>query len=138
MLILLSDMTLSQLESLKTRIGSVILEQELEINRRQKRLDDRLERQSDDTVIRDGLKIKLDKNKQVRDELVAAGSPAATIATAQELVDEAQKQLDDSSPSTRFISDVEAHIIQSEIDELVLGLQDKATKLSSIEALLLP
>lgn len=138
MLILLSDMTIGQLETLKTRLGSIVIEQETEVTRRQKRLDDRLERQATDTMVLVDLQVKLNKAKQVRDELISAGSPAAAIATAQELVDDAQNQVDDNGPGTNYLSDEEAHLQQSEIDELVLGLQDKITKIASIDALLMP
>jgi len=132
----LNEMTSARLENLKVRLKSIVLGHKAEINRRQIRLDNRVERQTVANVVLAVLEDKLAKSIAVRDELIAAGASGEAITTSTELVASNQAALDDYDVNPSFLSDEDAHIEQSEIEELEEGLLKREAKIATIESLL--
>jgi len=132
----LNELTTAQLENLKIRFKSIVLNHQAEINRRQLRLDNRVERQTVANEVLVALEDKLAKSVVVRDELINAGASAASIVTATELVASNQAALDEYDVNPSFLSEEDAQIEQAEIDELEQGRILRETKVADIESLL--
>lgn len=132
----LNELSTSELEELKIKMSAAMLAFESDKKGSQARLDNRLDRQAVSTATRTTLESNLNTAITLRDMAVANGADAATIAGAEELVVNSQKAVDDlNSPST-WVSDVDAHVVQAEVDDLQDAQTRRQTIVTEINTLL--
>ena len=132
----LNEMSTEQLQELKIRTSAAQLEFAAEKSRKQTRLDNRLDRQAADTTLRTTLETNLATATTLRDMAVANGADSATVTGAEELVTNSQQAVDALSSSATWISDVDAHVLQAEIDELEQARANRASVVAQIDSLL--
>ena len=72
----------------------------------------------------------------LRDMAIANGADAATVAGAEELVTNSQSAVDGITSSANWVSDVDAHVLQAEIDELDQARANRASLVGQIDVLL--
>ena len=132
----LNELTNAQLEQLKIRYSAAELRFAADKASRQTRLDNRLERQAADTTLRNTLESNLATAITLRDMAIANGADAATVAGAEELVSNSQSAVDGITSSANWVSDVDAHVLQAEIDELEQARANRAALVVTIDGLL--
>ena len=138
MLTPLNELSPEELENLKIRLQSLVLEIKNDITRRQARLDDRLNRQGQEALAFATLETNLANATRVRDELVANGASAEAISIAEELVTASQLAVDENEAPPSALTMIEAYIQQADIDELIEGREVRENLITQIEALQSP
>ena len=134
----LTEFSAEELDNLKVRLQSLVLEIKNDIIRRQARLDDRLNRQGQEALTFAALETNLANATRVRDELVSAGASAEAIATAEDLVAASQLAVDENEAPPSALTMIEAYIQQADIDELDKGREVREDLIAQIEALQQP
>lgn len=132
----LNELSTEELNKLKIRMAAAEMALDAEKKAGQARLDNRLDRQQASTANRTTLETNLATAITLRDMAVANGADAATIAGAEELVTNSQKAVDDLTSPTTWVSDLDAHMIQAEVDDLEDARARRASKIAEINTLL--
>ncbi len=129
-------MTTEDLEYLKKRFSTEVDDIQDDINTRQVRLNNRLQRQAEDAVAQAALQTEISDAQTMLAELQAANASASSIATAQAVVDERQAESTNMTASPSYVSDREAQVIQLEIDVLEQAKTVRNTRIGEIDTVL--
>lgn len=132
----LNELTTAQLEELKIKMSASQLAFKADKKVQQDRLDARLDRQSVNTAMRTTLESNLATATTLRDMAIANGADADTIAGAELLVTNSQTAVDDLNSPSSWVSDVDAHMVQAEIDDAEDARVRRQTQVTAINTLL--
>jgi myosin heavy subunit len=121
---------------LKQQVGANVSRYDLQIKRDQAKLDSKLDRQAENKERNDALTLELQKKQTVLAALKQAGNVSADIIASQEEdVARAQKELDRLQTAPNTLTDVEAYFEQYEIEILKLAkkfYEDRVAELNAI------
>lgn len=133
-MILLEDMTTEELQIMRSKWVGQNADLEKERDRKQKRLESRLESQDDEAGAQADKIANLEHAQSMLALAVSSNAGAAAINRQQALVDSLQEEVDDIGLSTSYVSKTDARQVQMELDELDFAISQRALRITEIDA----
>lgn len=131
-----NELTKPQLEDFKKQLEILVKKQARKILRKQKRFDTRIEREFLDKTSKEQLEENLQDAIALRDDIQNNGGNSSSLATANKIVANSQAAVDGHEDDPAFYSELEAQLIQLEIDEINLVRQARIGKIAENDALI--
>jgi hypothetical protein len=135
-MITLNELSVSELQYLRSKWSSEKTELNKERARKMDRLEERLSSQDDDATAQAEKVASLNHAQAVLDQLVSSAAAPPLIAAQQAVIDELQAQVDGFGLSSSFVSNTDALMAQMEFDELEFAVQKRTDRLAEVDALL--
>lgn len=131
-----SDMSTSALTKFQKMLGAHIIELNDEINRKQKRLDEKVGRQEADDATIAALEQNIANSQALVDIAIANNGDAQAIANGQATIVALQTELQGHAHGAAYLQPYEAAMQQLEIDSLAAERDLCNTKLTEVNTAL--